>query len=73
MRRWLALALISGTLFAAQGEAAHSQVLVGGPPEAVHIEARDATLRQVLDALQANFNLHYRSSDVLDTPPDRNI
>jgi hypothetical protein len=67
LRRLLALALTSGVLLAAQGKAAHSQVQVGGQPEAVHIEARDATLREVLDALQANFNLRYRSNDLLDT------
>jgi hypothetical protein len=58
---------MSGALLAAAGRAAHAQVQVGGQFEAVHIEARDATLREVLDALQANFNLRYRSTDALDT------
>jgi hypothetical protein len=66
-RRLLALALTSGALLVAEGNAAHSQVQVGGKPEAVHIEASDVTLREVLDALQANFNLGYRSDDLLDT------
>jgi hypothetical protein len=67
LRRFLALALTSGVLVAAGGQVALSQVQVGGKPEAVHIEAKDVTLREMLDALQANFNLHYRSDDVLDT------
>ena len=67
LHRLLALALMSAVLLGAAGRAAHAQVRVGGQPEAVHIEARDATLREVLEALQANFNLRYRSDDVLDT------
>lgn len=67
LRRLLGTALTSGVLLAAGGNAALSQVQVGGQADAVHIEARDATLREVLDALQANFNLGYRSNDVLDT------
>jgi hypothetical protein len=63
----IALGLASCLLLVAKGKAAHAQVQVGGQPEAVHVEARDATLREVLDALQAKFNLRYRSSDVLDT------
>ena len=63
----IALGLASCLLLVAEGKAAHAQVQVGGQPEAVHVEARDATLREVLDALQANFNLRYRSNDVLDT------
>jgi hypothetical protein len=63
----IALGLASCLLLVAEGKAAHAQVQVDGQPEAVHVEARDATLREVLDALQANFNLRYRSNDVLDT------
>ena len=65
--RLLALALVTGAWLAAEGKAAHAQVEVEGQTEAVHIEARDATLREVLDALQANFSLRYRSNDQLDT------
>jgi uncharacterized protein (DUF2342 family) len=65
--RLIRLTFLSAALLAAEGEAAHSQVQVGGRPEAVRIEVRDATLREVLDALRANFNLRYRSNDVLDT------
>jgi hypothetical protein len=67
LRRLPKLMLASGALLAAAGGAACAQVQVGGQPEAVHVEARDATLREVLDALQANFNLRYRSNDALDT------
>jgi hypothetical protein len=67
LRRFLALVLTSGTLAASGDNAAHSQVRVDGQPEAVHIEALDVPLREVFDALQANFNLRYRTNDVLDT------
>ena len=66
LRRLLALALASGALLAAEADPALSQVQVSGRPEAVHIEATDVPLREVLDALQANFNLGYRSGDALD-------
>jgi hypothetical protein len=66
-RRLLALALTSGALAVAGGNAAHSQVRVDGQPEAVHIEALDVPLREVFDALQTKFNLRYRTGDMLDT------
>jgi hypothetical protein len=65
MRRRIALALISAALLV-KGGAAYAQVQVSGPTEAVRIEATDATLREVLEALRANFNLRYRSDDTLD-------
>ena len=67
LRRLLALALTSGALAAGGSNAAHSQVRVDGQPEAVHIEAIDVPLREVFDALQAKFNLRYRTNDMLDT------
>ena len=66
LRRLLVLALTLGSLLAG-ANAAHAQVRVEGQPDAVHIDARDVPLREVLDALQAKFNLRYRTSDVLDT------
>lgn len=48
--------------------AAHAQLLVEGRLDAIHIEARDVPLRQVLEALGTKYNLHYRSSVELDTP-----
>ncbi len=73
LHRLLALALTSGTLLVAEADAALSQVQVSGRPEAVHVEAKDVTLREVLDALQANFNLAYRSDDDARQTHDRNI
>ncbi len=67
LRRLLALALTSGTLAAGGGNAARSQVRVDGQLEAAHIEALDVPLREVFDALQAKFNLRYRTNDMLDT------
>jgi hypothetical protein len=67
LRRFLALVLTSGALAAGGSNAAHSQVQVDGQPQAVHIEAIDVPLREVFDALQARFNLRYRTSDGLDT------
>lgn len=62
----LALAIAAGALIAGN-RAAQAQVRVDGPPEAVHVEASDVSLREVLDALQAKFSLHYRSNDALDS------
>lgn len=64
-RRLLSLA-VAFALLAGPGNAARAQVSVDGRPEAVHIEARDATLREVFDALQAKFGLHYRTGDALE-------
>lgn len=66
LRHFVVLALTSAALAAGCSNAAHSQVRVDGQPDAVHIEAVDAPLREVLDALQAKFNLRYRTSDSLD-------
>lgn len=38
-----------------------------GRPEAVHLEAHDVPLHEVLAALQRKFNLSYRSDDALET------
>ncbi len=65
MRRLIGLALTSAALLIAGDGAA--QVQVSGQNDAVRIEATDATLREVLEALRANFNLGYRSGDALDT------
>jgi hypothetical protein len=45
---------------------AHADVLIAGEPKAIHLEVRDASLREVLDLMQAKFNLRYRSADALD-------
>jgi hypothetical protein len=67
LRRLARLVIASAALAAGGGTAAHSQVLVDGRPDAVHIEARDVSVQEVLDALQAKFVLRYRTSDALDT------
>src|SRR5260370_34722541 len=62
----LALALTSGALAAGGSNAAHSQVRVDGQPEAVHIEAIDVPLREVVDPLESKFNLRYRTNELRD-------
>ncbi len=56
------------TLGAGGACAADAQVRVEGQADAVHLDVRDARLRDVLDALAGNFELHYRSNDTLDVP-----
>lgn len=67
MRRLARLAHASAALLATGSGAAYAQVQVSGQTDSVRIEATDATLREVLDALRTNFNLRYRSDDTLDT------
>jgi hypothetical protein len=62
-----AVALASLTFSAA---VAHAEVLIAGAPDTVHIEVHHASLREVLDAMQAKFNLRYRSADALDRSLD---
>ena len=45
---------------------AHADVLVAGAPNAIHLEVHHAPLREVLDTMQAKFDLRYRSADPLD-------
>jgi hypothetical protein len=66
-RRHFVLPLVLLGLLAGSGNQAFGEVLVEGQPEAVHIDARDVPLREVLDALSAKFNFQYRSNDALDT------
>ena len=54
-------------LLAGAGNPAQAQVRVDGRPDAVHIEARDVPLQEVLAALQSKFNLRYRTDDALET------
>ncbi|MGY8667540.1 hypothetical protein Q3C01_35015 [Bradyrhizobium sp. UFLA05-109] len=66
MRRLLLL-LMTEAIIVAFSQAASAEVQVGGRLDAVHIEARDATLRDVLVALHERFNLRYRASNTLET------
>jgi hypothetical protein len=59
--------MILAALLASSGSQASAELLVEGQPEAVHIDARDVPLRDVLDALRVKFNFQYRSNDALDT------
>ena len=67
LRRLFAFAIVSGALLAVSANAARAQVHVDGSPDAVHVEARDVPLQEVLAALQAKFNLSYHTDDALDT------
>jgi hypothetical protein len=67
LRRSLAVAIASGALLAISGDAARAQVHVDGRPDAVHIEANDVSVQEVLAALQTKFNLRYRTDDALET------
>jgi hypothetical protein len=62
------LLLLAAASVVALGHAALAEVKVEGRPEAVHLEIRDASLHDVLAALQARFKLRYRTADALDTP-----
>jgi hypothetical protein len=64
-RRLVVLAMIGGASWAG-ANMAHAQVRVDGGPEAVHLEASDVSLRDVLAALQAKFNLRFRTDDALE-------
>ena len=66
LRRLFVLAITPAALLAGPGNAAQAQVRVDGRPDAVHVEARDATLREVFDALATKFNLRYRTDDALE-------
>jgi hypothetical protein len=65
--RHFVLPVILVALLSGGGNHAFAEVLVEGRPEAVHIDARDVPLREILDALRAKFNFQYRSNDALDT------
>jgi hypothetical protein len=66
MLRLLLVLAIAAAMSSAAGSLAWAQVEVAGRPEAVHIEAHGASLREVLAALHDRFNLRYRSSDTLE-------
>jgi hypothetical protein len=64
--RALVTAIASAMLLFSAG-AALAQVQVDGKPDAVHVEARDVPLQEVLAALHDRFGLQYRSDDTLET------
>jgi hypothetical protein len=63
-RSFVSLIVASAFLLDAGGPLS-AEVQVDGRREAVHLEARDASLQEVLAALHDRFNLRYCSIDVL--------
>lgn len=62
---WLPLtAILLAALCHAQS--VRAEALVSGEPNAVRVEARDASVDEVMAALVANFDLRYRSPALLD-------
>jgi hypothetical protein len=66
-QRKLLILMVAPVILLAGGSVALAQLQVDGKPDAVHIEARDVPLQEVLAALHDKFNLNYRSDDALDT------
>jgi hypothetical protein len=66
--RIFALAIASGVLMASDTQSACAELLIEGDPHAIRLEARGVPLRQLLDAMKAKFNLHYRSDNPLNSP-----
>jgi len=65
--RWLlGLAMVGGALIASRADPAQAQLRVEGQPDAVRVEVSDVPLQQVLEALQAKYNLRYRTDDALE-------
>src|ERR1700730_10577994 len=58
--------LILALLIAAVPASVLAEAKVEGNPDAVRVEARDATVDEVLSAIRTAFNLHYRTSTALD-------
>lgn len=65
-RQPLLFVLIASAIVLAFGRMASAEVKVAGQPDAVHLEVHDASLHDVLAALQQRFNLRYRSVDALE-------
>jgi hypothetical protein len=60
--------LILASLIAAVPASVLAEAKVEGNPDAVRVEARDATVDEVLSAMGTAFNLRYRTSTALDLP-----
>lgn len=67
MRRPFLLFLTASAIVLAFGRTASAEVKVAGRQEAVHVEVHEASLHDVLAALQERFNLRYRTIDALET------
>jgi hypothetical protein len=64
--RKLALAIGLAALLPAFVQPVRAEVRVSGQADAVIVEAREASVEEVLAALRASFNLHYRTSGTLN-------
>ncbi|MCG2626047.1 hypothetical protein L6654_05340 [Bradyrhizobium sp. WYCCWR 13023] len=67
-RQLLLAPVIVCSVVLAFGRTASAEVKVEGRPDAVHLEVHDASLHDVLAALQERFNLRYRTVDALEAP-----
>ena len=66
--RWLlGFAMLAGALVTMRACPAQAQLRVEGQPRAVRVEVSDVPLQEVLAALQAKYNLRYRTDDPLET------
>ncbi|OAF18491.1 hypothetical protein [Bradyrhizobium neotropicale] len=65
MLRFLPL-MIAAAILSVIDRASWAEVQVSGRPDAVHLEARGASLHDVLAALHDRFNLRYRANDPLE-------
>jgi hypothetical protein len=65
---WPSLAVSTVSFILLAGGGMSAEVHVDGEPQAVHVEVRDASLREVMAALHDHYNLRYRSNDALATP-----
>lgn len=66
-RQLLLLPVIVSAIVLTFGRTASAEVKVAGRPDAVHLEVHDASLHDVLAALQERFNLRCRTVDALET------
>lgn len=66
MRQLLFLPVIVSAIVLASGRTASSEVKVAGRSDAVHLEVHEASLHDVLAALQERFNLRYRTVGALE-------
>lgn len=58
--------LLTIPLFALQVDGARAEVRVAGEPEAVQVDARDASVEEVLAALGTSFGLQFRGASTLE-------
>lgn len=65
-RQLLLVPVIVSTIVLTFGRTALAEVKIAGRPDAVHLEVHDASLHDVLAALQEHFNLRYRTTLALE-------